>query len=67
MLSKYTMTNMSRCSCSALLMTFWQVAGVLVSLNGITKDLYKPYLVRKVVGLICMRLYAHCKSSLVNY
>ena len=42
-LLRYTIINLSRCSPNILLIHFWNVASVFISLNCITNSLYSPF------------------------
>ena len=43
MLFRYAIINVSKCSFNTLLILFWNIAGVFISLNCIINNLYNPF------------------------
>ena len=41
-LSRYTIINLSRCSPNILIIRFWNITSIFISLNCITNGLYSP-------------------------
>jgi len=68
---RYTITNLLRCSPNTLLIRFWNVASVFISLNCITNGLYSPFFNLKAAFylspfLILIWWYAYLRSIFVK-